>query len=166
MAGMSEQDAIRWFKTQFGGAITAACRGTPYTLDMATAIAMQETYSDCWRPIYQTKPTSEVLRLCVGDTLDFPRRGADAFPKNKDELCQTPAGKAMFSIARQALLDVAQVSPGYRGAAQNLDKFCHGYGIFQYDIQHFKTDPDFFLNKAWIDINECIKKLIGELDEA
>jgi hypothetical protein len=166
MADMSEQDAIRWFKTQFGGAITAACRGTPYTLDMATAIAMQETFSDCWGPIYRTKPASEVLKLCVGDTLDFPRRGADAFPKNKDELCQTADGRAMFNVARQALLDVAQVSPGYRGAAQNPDKFCHGYGIFQYDIQFFKTDPSFFLTRGWYDMAECIKRLIKELDAA
>lgn len=29
-----------------------------------------------------------------------------------------------------------------------------------------KTDPNFFLKRAWYDIGECIKKLIKELDEA
>ncbi|WP_129268008.1 hypothetical protein [Bradyrhizobium betae] len=162
---MSEQDAIRWFKTQFGGAITAACRGTPYTLDMATAIAMQETYSDCWGPIYRTKPASEVLKLCVGDTLDAPKRSA--FPTSKADLLAVPSGSSMFNVARQALIDVAQVSSAYaKVAAQHPDKFCHGYGIFQYDIQFFKTDPSFFLNRGWYDMAECIKRLIKELDAA
>ena len=161
---MSEQDAIRWFKTQFGAAITAACRGTPYTLDMATAIAMQETYSDCWGPIYKTKPASEVLKLCVGDTLDAPRRSA--FPTSKADLLAVPSGSSMFSVARQALLDVAQVNRTYARVAQNPDKFCHGYGIFQYDIQFFKTDPSFFLTRGWYDMAECIKRLIQELDAA
>src|ERR1700722_2174579 len=75
---MSEQDAIKWFKTQFGAAVQQACRGTPYSLDMVAAIAMQETYADCWGPLYQTKPVSLVLRLCVGDTLTLPT--APPFP--------------------------------------------------------------------------------------
>ena len=161
---MSEQDAVRWFKTQFGPAITVACRGTPYTLDMATAIAMQETYSDCWGPIYRTKPASEVLKLCVGDTLDAPNRSA--FPTSKAALLAVPSGSSMFDVARQALLDVAQVSRSYARVAQNPDKFCHGYGIFQYDIQFFKTDPSFFLTRGWYDMAECIKRLIKELDAA
>jgi hypothetical protein len=166
---VQEQTAIKWFKTQFGAAISAACSGTPYTLDMATAIAMQETYSDCWGLLYQTKPVAEVLRLCVGDTLDFPKRGARAFPKNKAELLQAQGGQQMFDVARQALLDIAQFNRQYAGAAQNPDKFCHAFGIFQYDIQHFKDGDDaaaFFLNRSWNDIAECIKRLIGELNDA
>ncbi|MBW7971038.1 hypothetical protein [Bradyrhizobium sp. BR 10289] len=161
---MSEQDAIRWFKTQFGADITVACRGTPYTLDMAAAIAMQETYSDCWGRIYKTKPVSEVLKLCVGDTLDAPNRSA--FPTSKAELVSAPGGASMFDVARQALIDVAQVNPPYQKVAQNPDKFCHGYGIFQYDIQFFKTDPSFFLSRGWHKMDECIKRLIQELDAA
>ena len=163
---MSEQDAIRWFKTQFGDSIAEACNGTPYSIDMAAAIAMQETYADCWGKLYQTKPVDLVLQLCVGDTLDYPKRGASAFPRDKADLCQAPSGQAMFDVARQALLDIAQYSRDYQAAAQNPNKFCHGYGIFQYDIQFFKTDPDFFLKRAWCDIGECIKRLIKELDAA
>jgi hypothetical protein len=166
MASMSELDAIRWFKKQFGDAITKACNGTPYNLDMATAIAMQETFADCWGKLYQTKPADVVLQLCVGDTLDYPKRGASAFPRDKAELCHAPNGQAMFDVARQALLSIAPYSPGYQSAARNPDKFCHGYGIFQYDIQFFKTDPDFFLMRGWCDIDQCIKRLIKELDEA
>jgi hypothetical protein len=166
---VQEQNAIKWFKTQFGAAISAACQNTPFSLDMATAIAMQETYSDCWGLLYQTKPVAEVLRLCVGDTLDFPKRGARAFPKNKAELLQTQGGQQMFDVARTALLDIAQFNRQYATAAQNPDKFCHAFGIFQYDIQHFKDGGDaaaFFLNKSWTDMNECIIRLIGELNDA
>lgn len=161
---MSEQDAIRWFKTQFGAPIADACKGTPYSLDMAAAIAMQETFADCWGKLYQTKPVDVVLQVCVGDTLDAPNRGA--FPRNKAELCGVPNGSTMFDVARQALLSIAPYDHAYQVAAQNPNKFCHGYGIFQYDIQFFRTDPDFFLKRAWYDIGECIKKLIKELDEA
>jgi hypothetical protein len=166
---VQEQNAIKWFKTNFGAAISAACQNTPYSLDMATAIAMQETYSDCWGLLYQTKPVAEVLRLCVGDTLDFPKRGARAFPKNKAELLQAQGGQQMFDVARTALLDIAQFNRQYATAAQNPDKFCHAFGIFQYDIQHFKQGGDaaaFFLNESWNDIGECIKRLIGELNDA
>ena len=135
---------------------------------MAAAIAMQETYPDCWGRLYQTKPVDVVLRLCVGDTLDFPRRGAGAFPRDKADLCQTPAGQQMFDVARQALLDIAQFDRAYAAAAQNPDKFCHGFGIFQYDIQHFKTDSDtaFFLQRGWCDFAQCVAKLVKELNAA
>jgi len=163
---VTEQNAIRWFKTRFGDAITKACSATPYSLDMAAAIAMQETFADCWGKLYQTKPVELVLQLCVGDTLDYPKRGASAFPRDKADLCQALNGQAMFDVARQALLSIAPYDPTYRSVSQNPTKFCHGYGIFQYDIQFFKTDPDFFLKRGWYDIGECIKRLIKELDEA
>jgi len=101
---MSELDAVRWFKDQFGAAVTEALTGTPFTLDMATAIAMQETYGDCWQFLYQTKTASQVLPLCVGDTLDYPNR--TAFPRTKADLCQAPNGQQMFDIAHQALINV------------------------------------------------------------
>jgi hypothetical protein len=72
----------------------------------------------------------------------------------------------MFSIARQALVDMAQYIPGYQKVVRNPDKFCHGYGIFQYDLQFFNTDPAFFLQKKWCDIAACIGKVIIELRQA
>jgi hypothetical protein len=163
---MSEQDAIKWFKTQFGAAVQQACRGTPYSLDMVAAIAMQETYADCWGPLYQTKPVSLVLRLCVGDTLDAPNRSA--FPRTRADLVAAPGGQQMFDVARQALLEIAQYNRAYAGAAQNSNKFCHGFGIFQYDIQHFQTpaNQSFFLQRGWYDFGQCLGKLIDELSAA
>jgi hypothetical protein len=43
----------------------------------------------------------EVLELCVGDTLDEPKR--NAFPKHKEALLAAPNGDKMFQVAREAL---------------------------------------------------------------
>ncbi len=40
---MPTRDAISWFKQHFQNDINTATAGTPYTLDMLTAIACQET---------------------------------------------------------------------------------------------------------------------------
>ena len=55
----------------------------------------------------------------------------------------------MFGVARSALEQLGKVDATYARVARNPDKFCHGFGMFQRDIQAFKTDPDFFLAKRW-----------------
>lgn len=139
---MPTRDAIRWFKGHFETKITAAVSGTPFTNDLITAIACQET-GYLWNTLRRYMPVERVLELCVGDTIDFipPSKGRKAFPKNKDELLEYPQGDEMFDIGRKFLLDMAQYVADYRGAAGNPVKFCRGYGIFQYDLQHFRTDP-------------------------
>jgi hypothetical protein len=100
----------------------------------------------------------------VGDTLDS-NRGRRAFPKNKTDLLRRPKGDAMFAIARKALEDMAaktQIS-GYLGAVKTKAKFCRGFGIFQYDLQHFKEDPNYFLNRQWSNFDACLRKCINEL---
>lgn len=165
---MSEQtllDAIRWFKTSFKTQINAAVAGTPFTLDLLTAVAMQETYF-IWGNLYKKTPDpAAVLKLCVGDTLDAPKRSA--FPKNKAELLSKPKGKEMFDIARQALVDLGTVNSRYAEIAQmNPNKFCHGFGIFQYDLQFFTTDPGYFLGKKWESFPDCLAHAIQELKAA
>ena len=72
----------------------------------------------------------------------------------------------MFDIARQSLIAMAQHVPAYAGAAANVNKFCHGYGLFQYDLQHFTTDPNYFLQQLWGDFAQCLAKCISELNDA
>jgi hypothetical protein len=163
---MTEKEGLIWFKSQFRVPVQAAVAGTPFTVDLICAIAMQESYGDAWGLIFKTMPVAEVLKRCVGDTLDFPSRSASAFPKNKAALIapSIPNGQAMFDIARDALLTLAGFNHGYSGAAHNPDKFCHGYGIFQYDIQFFrKINPDFFLQKKWFDFDQCLALCLAEL---
>ncbi|MDO8431543.1 MAG: hypothetical protein Q7S58_03945 [Candidatus Binatus sp.] len=153
---------VRWFKQQFASKIDAAIRGTPLSVDLIAAIACQET-GYIWQ-VTRKKALglAQILELCVGDTLDSDR-GRSAFPKTKADLVARQNGQAMFEIARRALEDMSQHIAGYRGAVGHPDKFCHGYGIFQYDLQFFLDDPDFFLGKRYADFDACLAKCLNEL---
>ncbi len=157
-------DAMAWFKGQFGAQIQAGIQTTPFSVDMLTAIAVQETF-EIWGALYQSLPVDEVLELCVGDTLDAPKRSA--FPTNKAALLAAPQGAQMFAVAREALESLKPYFPVYKNIANsNPNKFCHGYGIFQYDIQFFKTNPDYFLQKKWYHFDECLAQCVHELNAA
>jgi hypothetical protein len=161
---MKNSDAIRWFKITFQNELVQAVAGTPYTADLLAAIAMQET-GYIWSVLVgKNLPVADVLGLCVGDSLDTPSRSA--FPKNKAALTAVSNGQAAFDIARKALVDMSKHIPGYTGAVANAVKFCHGFGIFQYDIQFFKTNPGFFLNREWGNILKCLALIIQELKDA
>ena len=135
---------------------------------MITAFACQET-GEIWPALRrQGLPTSRILELCVGDTIDASPTGGGrrAFPRNKSELLLAPQGDRMFAIARQGLVDMASYIPGYRGAASRPDKFCHGFGIFQLDLQFFKTQPEYFLDRHYADFELALARCVGELKEA
>ena len=149
--------------SKFHEKINAAVAGTPYRLDFMTALACQET-GEVW-PILRKKNLSldRILELCVGDTID----GRSAFPRSRDELESVPNGKKMFEIARAALVDMAQFIPSYQGVAAKPNKFCHGFGIFQYDIQFFKNeDPDYFLERRYTSLDASLGKALDELKSA
>lgn len=153
--------AIGWFKEKFRSKIEAALIGTPFGLDMLTAIALQETYY-IWGSLYDKLSIDEVLKLCVGDTLDTPNRSA--FPKNKAALISVDKGDEMFNIAREALEAVGvHISDYKRVSDSSPNKFCHGFGIFQLDLQFFKEDADYFLQKKWHSFDECLSKCLNEL---
>jgi hypothetical protein len=157
-------DAMKWFKDQFGAAIQAGIQDTPFSLDMLTAIATQETYF-IWGNLYKTLPVADLLKVCVGDTLDTPNRSA--FPKNKAALLGVPDGDKMFAVAREALEQMGEHFSEYgKIAKNNPKKFCHGFGIFQYDIQFFKTNPTYFLEKRWYTFDECRGVCVTELKAA
>src|SRR5687767_6594198 len=83
---MPNTDAIRWFKTTFQTRIEAGIHGTPFTVDLLTAIACQET-GYIWDTLRKKLNTEEVLALCVGDTIDGNgNKGRKAFPRTKSEL--------------------------------------------------------------------------------
>ena len=154
---------ITWFKSQLGNKIIDAIAGTPFTLDMVTAIACQET-GYIWQVLRKKFDTvEEVLALCVGDTIDAPSRSA--FPKNRAALLAKPRGADMFEIGRDALERVAEHINGYKPSASNPNKFMRGYGLFQYDLQFFLKDADFFLSKEWARFDGCMAKLLAELKD-
>jgi hypothetical protein len=161
---MKDSEAARWFKTQFQKKIEAALDEAPFSVDLLTAIAMQET-GYLWRVMVEKKlSVADILLRCVGDTIDAPGRGA--FPKNKDALLAFTDGQEMFDIAREALLSITPFNDVYAKVAKNKGKFCHGFGIFQYDLQFFREDPDYFLKKEWADFQACLGKVLTELQSA
>jgi hypothetical protein len=163
---MPNADDVRWFKEQFHGAIEEAVQRTPFDLDMLTALACQET-GEIW-PILRKQgglSVQEIVALCVGDTLDSDR-GRRAFPQTKDDLLAAGNGQEMFTVARQALEKMAVHIASYRGAASNPDKFVHGFGVWQRDLQFFREDPLYFLDKKYEILEETLAKALQELRAA
>jgi hypothetical protein len=162
---MPNSEDIRWFKRQFHTPIEAALANTPFDLDMIVAVACQET-GYIWSILRKKSlSTSQIVALCVGDTLDADK-GRKAFPKTKADLIAKPRGQQMFDIARQALVDMAAHVPGFSGAVSRPNKFCHGFGVFQYDLQFFLVDPDYFLEKRYETFTETLGKCLTELKSA
>lgn len=160
---MSLTSRITWFKRTFGAKIAQKVAGTPLSVDFITAVALQET-GHTWERLIEHHGgnVDKILEGCVGDTFDTPNRSA--FPKNKAELLTHPQGAQMFAIARAALGTLAEIDSTYRRVfLGNANKFCHGFGILQYDIQHMKTDPDFFLQRKWLSFDACLDNAINEL---
>jgi len=165
---MPKADDILWFKKQFQSSIEPAIEGTPFSVDMIVAVACQET-GFIWEVLRKRDlSVGRILELCVGDTIDAKADGTGrrAFPKNKAALLAKPRGDEMFAIARQALVDMAQHISGYKSTVNNANKFCHGFGIFQFDLQFFPTEPDYFLEKQYADFDACLAKCVGELKNA
>ena len=158
---------VAWFKSQFREAIVPALAATPFSVDMVTAIACQET-GGIWSVLRRKGLSTErILQLCVGDTIDGTATGGRrAFPKNKAELITASDGARMFELARQGLIDMAGYIRGYSGAAARPDKFCHGFGIFQLDLQFFRTDPAYFLEQHYADFGIAVQRCIAELRAA
>jgi hypothetical protein len=162
---MPKADDIRWFKQQFQDKIKTAVQGTAFTVDMLTAIACQET-GYIWQTLRKRNlNAARILELCVGDIIDSKPngKGRKAFPKNKALLLAEANGPEMFAIARQAFEDMAQYIPGYQPYVSNKNKFCRGFGVFQYDLQHFLTDPQYFLQKRYADFDASLEKCLVEL---
>lgn len=156
---------IQWFKQTFGPQILQQIANTPFTADMITAIACQETGYIWARLRRLNKTVPQITALCNGDTIDAKPngKGRSAFPKNKADLLASPRGRDMFAIARTDLEALANLFNDFKPAAQNPDKFCRGFGVFQYDLQYFKTTPEYFLRGEYRDFDLSLKRCLQEL---
>ena len=161
---MPTRDDFAWFKQTFHAAIEPAIAGTPFTIDLLAAVAAQET-GHIWGRLRNSLTVDALLGICVGDTLDADK-GRAAFPKTRQDLVAVPHGLEMFTVAHDALVQMSAHVPGFAGAAKNPNKFCHGYGIFQHDLQFFKTDPDYFLERKWGRFGASLAKCLEELRSA
>ncbi|HEY5805707.1 MAG TPA: hypothetical protein VIT90_18680 [Lysobacter sp.] len=162
---MPDRADIRWFKSRFAPRIDSAVAGTPFSLDFMVALACQET-GEIWPQLRrQGLGEADVLRLCVGDTIDArpDGRGRRAFPRDKAQLLAVEGGAAMFAMAHQVLVDMAEHIPGYRGAARQSHKFCRGFGLFQRDLQFFREDAPYFLQQRYAQFDSTLAHALREL---
>lgn len=161
---MPDRNDILWFKRQFAARIAAAVADTPLGVDLVVAIACQET-GFIWSTLRRRRMSvARILALCVGDTIDArPDGSGRPFPKHRADLLSHPQGDAMFAIARQALVDMAAYIPGYERSAANPDKFCRGYGLFQRDLQFFRSDPHYFLSRRYARFDDTLAMCVAEL---
>ncbi|MNF28758.1 hypothetical protein D3C84_94470 [compost metagenome] len=154
----SAKTCTRWLLKHFGDDMRAAVKGKLYQLEHLCAIVCQETAYKWLKWIDVTKPQT-IIERCVfdasGDSSQSPR---SAFPKNT---------KAFRDVYGDSLTNMLINEANLTRKMQNMsDKqwVYKGYGIFQYDLQHIRTDPDFFVKKQWYSFSTCLHKVCSELD--
>ena len=163
---MISTDALRWFKETFGQDLAKGVAGTPFSVDLLVAIAAQETGAEIWAPLRNKLALPELLAICVGDTLDADK-GRVAFPRTSAAPRDGAARRRNVSHrARCAGVDGRRMCRPTAKVAKLPHKFCHGYGIFQYDLQFFLTDPDYFLQRRWREFHFSLGKCLEELRAA
>ena len=97
---MPNADDIRWFKQQFQSSIEGVLQGTPFSVDMVTAVACQET-GFIWQVLRKRQlSVQRILELCVGDTIDAKPGGGGRkpFPKNKADLISNRRARRCLTL--------------------------------------------------------------------
>jgi hypothetical protein len=163
---LSRTSAVKaaiWMNDNFGDKITAAVENTSFDKELVYAITCQET-AQRWLLWIDHFDAATVLQRSVFDASgDFPDTSRSAFPKNKTEMIAAFGNDLTQMLIDEANKMRAMPQPGFPGGFQPAGYLYKGYGLFQYDLQHIKTDESFFADKLWYSIDECIARLIKEL---
>lgn len=157
--------AIKWMKANFGNDILKKIAGTKYSVDTVCGIFCQETASKLigWMDSYEPEV---ILARCVFDASgDFPGTIRYAFPKNREEFQEAYGVELTEKLINEANLQRKMPQAGAPNGWSPAKYLYKGYGIFQYDLQNIKTDPDFFKLKQWYSFNECLDRLIKILNQ-
>jgi len=147
-----------WMDSNFGDKCEAAVADTPFTKHLLYAIVCKETAIYVHRWINDHSP-AEILGRCVFDASGDVNGTRSAFPKNTAEFTSR-YGQALAN----ELIEEANKTRAMRGWGPKQWVYA-GYGIFQYDLQHILTDEIFFTQKLWYNIDDCIHRVIKELNE-
>ncbi len=148
---------VVWLKRNFGQEIEEAVKGTAYSVDTICGIACQET-AYFWANMLERLTPQKICARCVLDACgDAPGTVRKAFP------CNTSAFRKEYGDQRtKMLIEEANKTRSLRGYSRK-DWIYKGYGIFQYDLQFVKTDPDFFFEKQWYNFSACLNRVMCEL---
>ena len=149
-------NCAEWMKINFGDKCGAAVAGSPFEKELLYAIACQET-AYVWRGWIRDHTANEILGRCVFDASGDVNGTRRAFPKNTAAFIEK-YGKQLAD----ELIAEANITRAWRGWGPKQWVYA-GYGIFQYDLQHIQTDEDFFRNKKWYHIDDCLAKVMKEL---
>lgn len=155
---MSVRDGLDWFKREFGSAVAKATEGSPFDLGFLASIAYKETGHICARARAKGLGVSGILALCVGDT-----KRRMKFPVDRADLEGVAHGREVFLIARDALERVSLLSTSYERASRDPDAFCRGFGIFQYDLQFCKFEPEYFYERRYEEFGHSLDRCLKEL---
>jgi hypothetical protein len=77
--------------------------------------------------------------------------------------CDTKAFRKEYGDERtDALIEEADKTRVLRGYSRKNWVY-KGYGLFQYDLQFVRVDPDFFFERQWYRFDACLERLMREL---
>lgn len=157
---VSQAQALRtrdWLLQNFGADIDKAVQGTPLDANLVAAIACKET-ANVWLHWIDRLSPDDVLERCVFDgSGDVPGSSRSAFPRNAAEF-RAKVGDALTDM----LIDEANETRKLRGFGPQRWLY-KGYGLFQYDLQHFTTDEPFFRERQWRQFAACIDRFMQEM---
>ena len=157
---VSQAQALRardWLFQNFRAQIDKVITGTPLDANLVAAIACKET-ANVWLHWIDRLGASDVLARCVFDgSGDVPGSYRSAFPRNAADF-RAKVGDAVTDL----LIDEANETRKLRGFGPQRWLY-KGYGIFQYDLQHFETDPGFFRDLEWRSMDSCLDRWMKEM---
>ena len=161
VTAFSERDlahgVTHWIMSNFQSELADAVRSSVFSEPLLCAIACKEAGA-YWLPLTPHKSPAEILGLCVydasGDVAGAPR---NAFPVNTAQF-RLNYGDAFTTM----LINEANKARAARGLAPASIVY-KGYGIFQYDLQHVRSDEAFFRTKQWYSFTECVNRAVMEL---
>jgi hypothetical protein len=150
------QRAAAWLKRNFGGAMTVATAGTPFSADLLCAMACQET-AYTWL-LWLDRDVATILRGCVLDPSgDQPGTSRGPFPSS-GAVFRAEYGDEFADL----LIAEGNFMRELRGWTPR-EWVYKGYGIFQYDLQYVRTDEAFFRERQWREFEPCLSKALSEL---
>jgi hypothetical protein len=155
----SAEACAHWLVDNFGAELRAAVAGKPYGVKHLCAIVCQETAYK-WVPWIGAKSVQTIVERAVYDASgDYPGTSRSAFPVN------TAAFRASFGDAfTDMLIEEANETRRLQGFGDKPWVY-KGYGLFQYDLQKVRSDEDFFRNKRWYSFDQCLDRVVRELDD-
>lgn len=157
---VSRPQALRtrdWLLRNFSAQIDKAIEGTPVDANLVAAIACKET-ANVWLSWIDRLSPADVLARCVFDASgDMPGTSRGVFPRNAAEF-RAKAGEPLTA----ALIEEANETRKLRGYSPQPWLY-KGYGLFQYDLQHFDADQAFFRDRLWRNFEDCIDRFMLEM---